>query len=91
MSRLSLDGGNDLSQSFGLRWAQTAPLLVFRKKKCQMNSSRVRQIKIDYRRLPLFPRPAFMPKPIDLAAVATGRLAELSGFTLGHLRKRIQP
>jgi hypothetical protein len=28
MSRLSLDAGNDLSHSFGLRWAQIA-LLVF--------------------------------------------------------------
>jgi hypothetical protein len=54
MSRLSLDAGNDLSQSFGLRWAQIA-LLVFRKQKYQMNSSRVRQIKIDVSKTPALP------------------------------------
>jgi hypothetical protein len=51
MSSLSLDAGNDLSQSFRLRWAQVA-LLVLRKQKYQMDSSRVRQIKIDVSKTP---------------------------------------
>jgi hypothetical protein len=46
MSSFSLDAGNDLAQSFGLRWAQIA-LLILGKQKYQMDSSRVRQIKID--------------------------------------------
>jgi hypothetical protein len=54
MSSLSLDAGNDLSQSFGLRWAQIA-LLVLRKQKYQMDSFRVRQIKIDVSKTPALP------------------------------------
>jgi hypothetical protein len=54
MSILSLDAGNDLSQSFRLRWAQIA-LLILRKQKYQMDSSRVRQIKIDVSKTPALP------------------------------------
>jgi len=54
MSRFSLDAGNDLSQSFCLRWAQIA-LLVLRKQKYQMNAFRVRQIKIDVSKTPALP------------------------------------
>src|SRR5712692_8903403 len=46
MSSLSLDAGDDLSQSFGLGWSQIA-LLVLRKQKYQMDSFRMHQIKID--------------------------------------------
>jgi len=41
MSSLSLDAGDDLSQSFGLRSSQIT-LLVLRKQKYQMDSFRVR-------------------------------------------------
>jgi len=56
ISGLSLDAGNDLPQSLGLRWAQIA-LLVLRKQKYQMDSSRVRQIKIDVSKTPALPSP----------------------------------
>jgi hypothetical protein len=70
MSGLSFDAGNDLSQSFSLRWAQIA-LLILRKQKYQMDSSRVRQIKIDISKTPALPSarlrigdPAF-PRPMQ--------------------------